>query len=161
MAFGGDSDVTHEFGGSANRRPGRAEPAVRPRLRSILGVTYAVPDLAAVEDAYVHALHFRVQQRGRVGPVTAAAWQAPACAGRAMLTLVPAHGEPCSLRFVESPAAAGWRALVTHGWNVTEFVVEDVDALAHELRGTAFREIGAPAGRTRFPTCLLYTSRRG
>lgn len=143
--------MAYDVGSSASQRVGRAEPAARPRLQNIIGVTYAVPDLAAVEHAYVHGLHFRVQQRGRVGPVTAAAWQAPACAGRAMLTLVPAHSEPCSLRFVESPAAAGWRALVTHGWNATEFVVEDVDALARDLRGTAFREIGAPAGLTRFP----------
>jgi hypothetical protein len=143
--------VTHDVGSSASHRPGQPEPAARPRLQNILGVTYAVPDLAAVEEAYVHALHFRVQQRGRVGPVTAAAWHAPACAGRPMLTLVPARSEPCFLRFVECPAAAGWRALVTHGWNATEFVVEDVDALADALRGTAFREIGAPTSLTRFP----------
>lgn len=141
--------MAHDVGGSANQRPGQAEPAARLRLRNILGVTYAVPDLAAVEDAYVHALHYRVHRRGRVGPVTAAAWNAPACAGRPMLTLVPAHGEPCSLRFVLSPAAVGWRALVTHGWNATGFVVEDVDALAGELRGTAFREIAAPTGSPR------------
>jgi hypothetical protein len=143
--------VTHDVGSSASLRPGQAAPAARPRLQNLVGVTYAVPDLRAVEDAYVHALHFRVQQRGRVGPVTARAWGAPACAGRPMLTLVPAYGEPCCLRFVESPAAAGWRALVTHGWNATEFVVEDVDALAAALRGTAFREIGAPTSLTRFP----------
>jgi hypothetical protein len=147
----GEPEVTHEVGRSENLRSAQAEPAARPRLQNILGVTYAVPDLAAVEEAYVHALHFRVQQRGRVGRLTAAAWNAPACAGRPMLTLVPARSEPCCLRFVESPAAAGWRALVTHGWNATEFVVEDVDALARDLRGTGFREIGAPTSLTRFP----------
>lgn len=116
-----------------------------------MGVTYAVPDLAAVERAYVSVLRFRVVARGRLGQAAAAAWQAPACAGRPTITLVPANGEDCRLRFVESPVAAGWRALVTHGWNATEFVVEDVDALARHLRGSPFREIGPPTSLTRFP----------
>jgi hypothetical protein len=137
--------VTEETG-AAKPAAARAEAAARPRLHGLLGVTYAVPDLAAIEDAYVHALHYRVRQRGRVGPATAAAWGAPACAGHPLLTLVPAHGEPCTLRFVQSPAAAGWRALATHGWNATGFVVEDVDALARELRGTAFAALDAPVG---------------
>lgn len=133
--------------------PCEAQPAAAApsRLQNILGVTYSVPDLGAVERAYVDFLEFRVVSRGRVAASVAAAWGAPALSGRAEFTLEPASGEPCRLRFVESQAAAGWRALATHGWNATEFVVQDVDALASRLRDSPFREIGAPASLTRFP----------
>ena len=128
-----------------------AEPEARPRLGPIRGVTYTVPDLQAVEAAYVGELGYRVLQRGVVGAQMAASLQAPAEAGRPLLTLGPASGEAARLRFIESPAATGWRALTTFGWNATEFVVQDVDALADRLNSGAFEIIGPPKGLTRFP----------
>jgi hypothetical protein len=125
---------------------------VRPRLRTIRGVTYAAPDLDAIERAYVDVLGFQVRRRGRLSSPLARAWHAPACEGRRWLALEPPSGEPCVLTFVESAAAAGWRALVTHGWNATEFVVQDVDALAARLAsGAPFRIVGPPTSLTRFP----------
>jgi len=54
--------------------------------------------------------------------------------------------EAVHLRFVESPAAAGWHALTTHGWNATELVVQDLDALAARLGSSGdFRLIAHPA----------------
>lgn len=130
----------------------RVPNVARPRLRTIRGVTYAAPDLDAIELAYVHVLGFRVRGRGRLAAELARAWQAPACEGRRWLALEPPAGETCVLTFVESAAAAGWRALVTHGWNATEFVVQDVDALAARLAsGVPFRIIGPPTSLTRFP----------
>ena len=128
-----------------------AEPEARPRLGPIRGVTYTVPDLQAVEAAYVGELGYRVLQRGVVGAQMAASLQAPAEAGRPLLTLGPASGEAVRLRFIENPAATGWRALTTFGWNATEFVVQDVDALADRLQTGSFEIIGVPKGLTRFP----------
>ena len=129
-----------------------AEPEARPKLGPIRGVTYAVPDLGAVEAAYVGELGYRVLGRAAVDAGMAARLQAPAEAGRALLTLGPASGEAVRLRFIESPAAAGWRALTTFGWNATEFVVQDLDALADRLQGGgAFEIIGPPKGLARFP----------
>lgn len=125
-------------------------PAPRPTLGSIRAVTYAVPDLGAVEAAYAGTLGYRVLARDRVAANLAQAWGAPAVEGRATLVLGPASGEPVYLRFVESPAAR-WRALTTFGWNATEFVVQDVDALAARLEAGGFRIIGPPAGLSRFP----------
>ncbi len=127
-----------------------AEPP-RPRLGAIRAVTYAVPDLQAVEDAYVGALGYQVAFRSFVGAAQAQAWGALAMAGRPQLALGPASGELVHLRFVESPEAARWRALETWGWNATEFVVQDVDALARRLDGGPFRIIGPPKPLTRFP----------
>ena len=127
------------------------EGGVRPTLGSIRAVTYAVGNLSAVEAAYIGELGYRIAARSVVSAPEACAWGAPAVAGRRSLTLGPASGEAAYLRFVESPGAAGWRALKTFGWNATEFVVEDVGALAARLEGGAFTIIGAPKGLTRFP----------
>lgn len=122
-----------------------------PVLGAIRAVTYSVPDLGAVERAYIGELGYTLARRGRVGAVEAHAWGAPAAQGMPMLVLAPASGEPVYLRFVEDPRAAGWRALTTFGWNATEFVVQDVDALARRLDGGAFEIIGPPKSLTRFP----------
>ena len=122
-----------------------------PTLGRILEVTYAVPDLAAIEAAYTRWLGYRVTARGAVGDALARDWEAPALAGRAQLVLEPAAGESVALRFVAEPQAGGWQALTSFGWNVSEIVVEDVDTLAARLSGSPFRIIGGPAGLTRFP----------
>ena len=125
----------------------------RPMLGAIRAVTHAVPDLENIEQAYTRGLGYRPVDRGSVPPAVAHAWRAPAVAGRAYLTLEPESGEAVQLRFVESPAAAGFRALTTHGWNATELVVQDLDALEARLgAGGDFRLIGAPRSLTRFPT---------
>lgn len=120
-------------------------------LERILEVVYTVADLASIEAAYTRWLGYQVIEQGHVPATLARAWEAPAIAGRAQLLLAPAAGEQVVLRFIEEPLAAGWRALTTFGWNVSEIVVEDVDALAASFTGSPFRIIGPPASLTRFP----------
>jgi len=115
-------------------------------------VTYAVPDLLIIERAYIETLDYVVASRSWIRPAQARAWNAPAVEGRRTLVLAPASGEAVYLRFVESAAADGWRALTTYGWNATEYVVQDVDALARRLeKSEHFEIIGPPKGLTRFP----------
>ncbi len=128
------------------------QASARPPLGAIRAVTYAAPDLAAVEAAYVGCLDYQVVSRIPLDRDLANAWGAAAMAGRPCLTLAPASGEAVWLRFVQSPAAQGWRALKTYGWNATEFVVQDVDALAARLNSGPFTIIGPPKGLSRFPT---------
>jgi catechol 2,3-dioxygenase-like lactoylglutathione lyase family enzyme len=111
---------------------------------SILAVTTVVPDLAAIEAAYTAHLGYRVVGRGTIDARLARAWAAPAMAGRALLVLGPASGEPVLLRFVAAPTARGYAALKTLGWNATELLVEDPDALAERLRDSPFRIVGPP-----------------
>lgn len=120
-------------------------------LGPIRAVTYSVPDLSAIERAYVNELGYVVAARSVVGSAQACAWGAPDTAGLAALTLAPASGEAVFLRFIADSDAAGWTALTTFGWNATEFIVRNVDDLASRLEGGAFRIIGPPRGLTRFP----------
>jgi hypothetical protein len=114
-------------------------------------VTYGVPDLEVIERAYVGELGYTLARRGHVGAGAARAWGAPAAEGAPVLILAPANGEPVYLRFVQDACSAGWTALTSFGWNATEFVVQDVDALARRLDGGAFEIIGPPKPLTRFP----------
>ncbi len=127
--------------------------ADKPTICAIECVVHLVPDLAAIERAYVEWLGYRVIDRSPVGEFDAGGWHAPALAGRPSIALRPESGEPCTLRFILSPSAAQYRALTTHGWNATEIVVQDVDALAQLFGQPAspFKIIGGPAGLTRFP----------
>jgi catechol 2,3-dioxygenase-like lactoylglutathione lyase family enzyme len=120
-------------------------------LGAIRAVTYSVPDLRAIERAYVDELGYRVAARGHVGGEQARSWGAPASQGLPTVLLAPASGEAVYLRFIEDIDATGWAALKSFGWNVTEFVVADVDALATRLEGGAFKIIGPPKALTRFP----------
>jgi catechol 2,3-dioxygenase-like lactoylglutathione lyase family enzyme len=113
-------------------------------LTSIVAVTIVVPDLAAVEAAYTRHLGYRVVERGTVSGELAAAWAAPAMRGRRVALLGPQSGEPVYLRFVESPPTPGYAALKTLGWNATEILVEDPDALAERLADSPFRIVGPP-----------------
>jgi hypothetical protein len=120
-------------------------------LESIRSVTYTVPDLAPVEQAYTRWLRYRVIERGAFPEAVARACNAPSASGLPSLTLGPESGEPVHVRFVQDPRSAGWRALTTHGWNCSEIVVRDVDALAGQLTDSPFRIIGPPTSLQRFP----------
>jgi len=126
------------------------ERTTLPRLVGIREVTYTVPDIDLIEATYTRWLRYRVQTRGTVTSQEAQAWGTPGMVGRRFVTLAPASGEVVSLRFISAPDSQ-WHALRSHGWNVSEIVVQDVDALAAELRASPFRIIGEPASLTRFP----------
>lgn len=135
----------------AMTRPVVTDARKVPMLGRIVEVTYTVPDPGVIEAGYTRWLGYRVTARGVVTEGLARDWDAPALAGRAQIVLEPAGDESVSLRFVTEPLAAGWQALTTFGWNVSEIVVEDVDALALRLADSPFRIIGDPTSLTRFP----------
>jgi hypothetical protein len=138
-------------------------------LGSICAVTFTVPDLAPVEQAYTQYLRLRVVFRGTVPQAAAESWGAPGAAGCRLLVLAPQRGTATVLRFVEDPAAGICEPLTTFGWNATEFTVQDTDALASTLAGSPFTIIGPPANLKGFEwiramqvigpcgTCLYFT----
>ena len=123
----------------------------RPKLGMIRAVTHSVASLQRVEDAYSNWLGYHTVWRGTVSSESAKIWGTPAMEGLAAIIMAPAQGEKVFLRFIEDPAPHGWHALCTYGWNATEIVVRDVDALAGSLTNSPFKIIGPPAGLQRFP----------
>lgn len=114
-------------------------------LKSILIVTFAVGQLQTLETAYHEHLAYQTVDRGTVSAAAAAVWDAPATAGRPYLLMQPASGEPVYLRFVEATPVPGGEAMRTFGWNATELLARDPDALAERLRDSAFEIVGEPA----------------
>lgn len=124
---------------------------MKRRLGGIRAVTYSVPDIEAMARAYGEMLGYRVADRGDLHPARAQLWRAPRAAGRRYISMIPESGEAVPLRFIETPHHEPWRALTTHGWNATEIIVEDVDALACRIEGGPFRRIGGPRPLTNYP----------
>jgi len=114
-------------------------------LKTIAIVTLVVRSLASVEPAYEEQLHYQAVERGRVSKELAGVWDTPAMAGRRYALLEPASGAPVYLRIIEAaPGTPAAKAFMTHGWNATELLVQDPDALATKLADTAFSVIGPP-----------------
>ncbi len=109
-----------------------------PLLGAIRAVTFAVPDLEAVEAAWTGPMGYRALRRDVVSAATATAWGAPALAGRPVLILGPASGEPTVLRFVAQPHAGEAPDRHAIGWSVAELTVQDSDALHARLQGSTF-----------------------
>jgi len=115
-------------------------------LKTIAIVTLLVRQLAPVEGAYREHLDYRTVQRGEISAELAGVWDSPRMAGRDFVLMGPASGAEVYLRFVQAPARQpGVQPFMTHGWNATEILVEDPDALARRLAGSPFRVIGPPA----------------
>lgn len=113
-------------------------------LRHVAIVTHGVPDLDAAVGAWTQYLDYRVVESGELGAGLCAAWDAPAAAGQRYCTLVPASGQDSYIRFVETPFPGGYRLPLTFGWNATELLVLDVDALALRFRASPFHILGGP-----------------
>ena len=113
-------------------------------LQSIRAVTICAAELAVIEAAYSHYLDYRVAERGVISTALAAHWGSPLMAGRAFVLLQPASGAEVYLRFIQAEPMSGYAPLRTFGWNATEILVQDPDALAEKLTDSPFQIIGPP-----------------
>jgi hypothetical protein len=113
-------------------------------LGAIRRVTITAHDLKAVEQAYCDFLEYHVTDRSQVSDAEADAWNAPAMAGAESLTLQPASGDDFEFRFVAGPAYLDYVPLTTWGWNASEIMVQNVDALAPRFENSPFEIVGEP-----------------
>ncbi len=115
-------------------------------LKSIAIVTLVVRSLLGVESAWQEGLHYTTAVHGEVSTELAGAWDAPAMAGQPYVLMRPASGANVLVRIIEAPAGATVpEPYMTHGWNATELLVKEPDALAQQLPATGFRVTGPPA----------------
>lgn len=113
-------------------------------LGPILAVTMTVADLAPIASAYGDFLGYKVVERGEVPAALAGVWGAPAAAGKPYLLMQPESGANCYLRFVAIEPYPDYKPLSTFGWNSTEILVKDVDAVHEKLKASPFEIVGTP-----------------
>src|SRR5687767_1013182 len=108
----------------------------------ILAVTMTVSDLKPIEAAYSTYLGYKVVERGQVDTASANVWKAPAVAGNDYIVMQPESGAPHYLRFVVTAPYPDYQPFMSYGWNSTEILVKDVDAVAERLKGSPFEIVG-------------------
>ena len=113
-------------------------------LGAIRRVTISATDLSAVEQAYTKYLEYQVTDRSEVSAIEAQAWGVQAAAGAASLSMQPAAGDDFEFRFIKGPAYPDYVPLTTHGWNASEIIVQNVDALAPRFTDSPFEIVGEP-----------------
>ncbi|HJP04673.1 MAG: hypothetical protein CL799_05885 [Chromatiales bacterium] len=113
-------------------------------LGAIRSVTVSAPDLAVIERAYGEFLDYRATRRGKVSPGEAEAWQAGQLAGAPLLIMSPATTDDFEFRFIQQPIDSKYVPLTSYGWNASEIIVRDVDAMAERIKGSPFETVGEP-----------------
>ncbi|SFO02856.1 hypothetical protein [Sphingomonas sp. OK281] len=115
--------------------------------------THGVADLDAATERFAQWLDYRVVEEGVVAADLAAAWGAPASAGRRYAVCQPASGTEAFLRFVEGDTVPDYRPIRSHGWAAIEICVEDVLAVDARMRepDSPFPVIGSPTRIAGFP----------
>ena len=96
-------------------------------------VTYCVENLNASQSAWETHLKYQLVERGQLSDTLSAVWDAPAESGLGFCLLQPESGSPTFVRLVETGPRPGYWPDLSWGWNVTEFLTEDPDALARNL----------------------------
>ena len=113
-------------------------------LKSIVMVTMLVTNLNAVEEAYDSYLGYQVVEEGQIDRSLGSVWGARGMNKHPYVIMQPKSGEEVYLRFIEDKSMTNYRPMGTHGWNSTEILVEDPDALAVQLSNSSFNIIGQP-----------------
>jgi len=113
-------------------------------LKSIVMVTMLVTNLNAVEEAYDSYLGYQVLEEGQIDRSLGSVWGARGMNKHPYVIMQPKSGEEVYLRFIEDKSMTNYRPMGTHGWNSTEILVEDPDALAVQLSNSSFNIIGKP-----------------
>jgi hypothetical protein len=115
-------------------------------LELILIITLCAPDLGAMERAYTGVLHYSVVERGHVPAELGNSWAASKMSGRPYLMLRPESKANIYIRVIQGDVPSDYKPMSTYGWNATEFLVQDPDALAELIRkpGSGFTVAGEP-----------------
>jgi catechol 2,3-dioxygenase-like lactoylglutathione lyase family enzyme len=113
-------------------------------LKEIAIVTIIATNIGQVQTGWERFLGYTVADRGTVSSELSEHWQAPAMKGAKYIVMQPANDAPVYVRFVEDETAGDYRAMTTHGWNSTELLVSDPDALARTLENRYFETVGEP-----------------
>jgi hypothetical protein len=114
--------------------------------------THIVADVDAAVARYTRWLDYDVVEQGEVPADLAAAWGAPASAGRPYAVMQPASATPVFLRFIEGDLVSEYLPIRTYGWAAIEICVQDVEAVNERMLVSGdFEVIGPPKPLDGFP----------
>lgn len=116
-------------------------------LKSIIMVTILVTNLGDTEKAYSDYLNYHVVERCKVSSLMAENWGTPSLTGQECLLMQPESDQNVYLRFIQDPQQRTAIPMRRTGWNATEILVEDPDALAEIFKqdpDSPFTIIGEP-----------------
>lgn len=114
--------------------------------------TLVVRDAGEAANRYAAWLDYEVVEDAPVPADLAAAWGAPASAGRRSVLMQPSSRLPVFLRFVEGDPVAEYLPIRTYGWAATEICVQDVEAVNERMMASGeFEVIGPPQPLDGFP----------
>lgn len=114
--------------------------------------THIVADVDAAVARYTRWLDYDVVEHGAVPADLAAAWDAPASAGRRYAVMQPASETPVFLRFIEGDPVPEYLPIRTYGWAAIEICVQDVEAVNEQMLVSGdFEVIGPPKPLDGFP----------
>jgi hypothetical protein len=115
-------------------------------LKEIAIVTITVTNLAQVETAWKEHFAYTVADRGTVSEELSEFWAAPAMAEHDYIIMQPKNRTSNYIRFVEDQSIVDYTPMTSHGWNATELLVTDPDAIAARMsqEDSLFAVLGAP-----------------
>lgn len=114
--------------------------------------THVVGDINDAIARYESWMEYRTVEQGDVPADLAAAWNAPASAGRRYAVLQPASGDEVFLRFVEGDPVPEYAPIRTYGWAAIELCVTNVEAVNEKMLQSPFEVIGPPKPLDGFAT---------
>lgn len=124
---------------------GSANPAPAA-LHSIRMVTISSADAGAAARRYLRYFGYSPVEEGRITADFAAAWRAPAMAGRSYTVLRSRDPEPVFLRFVDTTSPRSpYLPVSSAGWNALELLVRDPYEVHRHLAGSPFEHLAGPA----------------
>jgi len=118
-------------------------------LKAIVIVTILTSNLEATEDAYEEYLDYDTVEQGVISTPLARSWGAEKVAGNDYVLMQPESKANVYLRFIETPKktnAHEYQPMKQVGWNATEILVHDPDALEKKFKhaDSPFRVVGQP-----------------
>jgi hypothetical protein len=142
IAFG----LGDEFGRSDRQLDCVTAHGVGNAMNLLRCATHTVADLGATVARFEQWLDYSVVERGVVSDDLAAAWDAPASAGRGYAVCQPASGAEVFLRFVEGDPVPDYLPIRSFGWAAIEICVQDVLAVNERMLApeSPFPVIGPP-----------------
>ncbi|MEC9375548.1 MAG: hypothetical protein VYA80_04160 [Pseudomonadota bacterium] len=113
-------------------------------LLDIKMVTHCVSNLSKEIAAWSQYLDYELITQATVDQSLCKAWNTPKELGRPYALMAPKNGGNTFIRFLETGTRIGYWPPVTWGWNATEILVSDPDALLEKLDNSPIHCFSGP-----------------